>query len=88
MTVFTLVRFFGQYIKRVLTAVITWYIIGLSNICFINHRREKIMTKEERMKFEKRLAHKIYILQHPELWEKIRAEKERKRKELLKAALS
>lgn len=46
------------------------------------------MTKEERMKFEKRLAHKIYILQHPELWEKIRAEKERKRKELLKAALS
>ena len=36
---FILVRFFGQYIKRVLTAVITWYIIGLSNIRFISHRR-------------------------------------------------
>lgn len=35
------------------------------------------MTKEERTEFEKRLAHKIYILQHPELWEKIRAEKEK-----------
>ena len=36
------------------------------------------MTKEERTEFEKRLAHKIYILQHPELWEKIRAEKEKR----------
>ena len=35
------------------------------------------MTKEEQTEFEKRLAHKIYILQHPELWEKIRAEKEK-----------
>lgn len=35
------------------------------------------MTKEERTEFEKRLAHKIYILQHPELWKKIRAEKEK-----------
>ena len=35
------------------------------------------MTKEERTEFEKRLEQNIYIIQHPELWDKLRAEKEK-----------
>lgn len=35
------------------------------------------MTKKERKKLEKDLAHKIYLLQHPELWTAVRADKEK-----------